>query len=147
MLNTMSIIGLDLAGVETRPTGYCTLLDMKVETSLIYTDAEILSKISQIRPRVVAIDAPLSLPPGRKSLEERNGNHLRECDRELLKKGIKFFPVTLGPMRKLTERGIRLKKILEQRKLHYFRGLSWRSPRCTWDSSKTERARKTKGLA
>lgn len=114
MLNTMSIIGLDLAGVETRPTGYCTLLDMKVETSLIYTDAEILLKISQIRPRVVAIDAPLSLPPGRKSLEERNGNHLRECDRELLKKGIKFFPVTLGPMRKLTERGIRLKKILNK---------------------------------
>jgi len=26
---------------------------------------------------------------------------------------IKFFPITLGPMRKLTERGIRLKKILE----------------------------------
>lgn len=113
-LSTMSIIGLDLAGVETRPTGYCRLLDMKVETSLIYADKEILSKIKEFSPRVVAIDAPLSLPPGRKSLEERNGNHLRECDRELLKRGIKFFPVTLGPMRKLTERGIRLKKILEK---------------------------------
>ena len=110
----MSIIGLDLAGVETRPTGYCKLLDMNVETSLIYTDSEILSKIRQIGPRIITIDAPLSLPPGRKSLEERNGNHLRECDRELLKKGIKIFPVTLGPMRKLTERGIRLKKILEE---------------------------------
>ena len=87
---------------------------MTVETSLIYTDKEILSKIRHIGPRIVAIDAPLSLPPGRKSLEERNGNHLRDCDRELLKKGIKFFPVTLGPMRKLTERGIRLKKILEK---------------------------------
>lgn len=110
----MSIIGLDLAGVETRPTGYCKLLEMEVETSLIYTDAEILTKIRQIAPRIVAIDAPLSLPPGRKSLEERDGNHLRECDRELLKRGIKFFPVTLGPMRKLTERGIRLKIILEE---------------------------------
>jgi predicted nuclease with RNAse H fold len=110
----MSIIGLDLAGVETRPTGYCKLLDMKVETSLIYTDKEILSKIRRLCPKVVAIDAPLSLPPGRKSLEERNGNHLRECDRELLKRGIKFFPITLGPMRKLTERGIRLKKILKK---------------------------------
>jgi predicted nuclease with RNAse H fold len=110
----MSIIGLDLAGVETRPTGYCKLLEMEVETSLIYTDAEILTKIRQIAPKIVAIDAPLSLPPGRKSLEERDGNHLRECDRELLKRGIKFFPVTLGPMRKLTERGIRLKIILEE---------------------------------
>ena len=112
----MSIIGLDLAGVETRPTGYCKLLDMKVETSLIYTDKEILCEIRKFRPRVVAIDAPLSLPPGRKSLEERNGNHLRECDKELLKKGIKFFPITLGPMRKLTERGLGLKKILEEEK-------------------------------
>jgi predicted nuclease with RNAse H fold len=113
-MNTMSIIGLDLAGVETRPTGYCKLLDMKVTTSLNYTDQEILLKIRQICPRLVAIDAPLSLPPGRKSLDERNSNHLKECDRELLKRGIKFFPVTLGPMRKLTERGIRLKKILEE---------------------------------
>jgi len=73
----MSIIGLDLAGVEIRPTGYCKLLDMYVDTSLIYTDEEILSKIRQIDPKIVAIDAPLSLPPGRKSLDERDGNHLR----------------------------------------------------------------------
>jgi predicted nuclease with RNAse H fold len=110
----MSIIGLDLAGVETRPTGYCRLLEMEVETSLVFTDEEILAKIRQDCPKIVAVDAPLSLPPGRKSIEDRNGNHLRECDRELLKKGIKFFPVTLGPMRKLTERGIRLKEILEK---------------------------------
>jgi predicted nuclease with RNAse H fold len=110
----MSIIGLDLAGVETRPTGYCRLLDMEVGTSLVYTNKEILAKIRQNCPKVVVIDAPLSLPPGRKSLEERNGNHLRECDKELLKKGIKFFPITLGPMRKLTERGMRLRKILEK---------------------------------
>ncbi|MGD0577222.1 MAG: DUF429 domain-containing protein [Candidatus Staskawiczbacteria bacterium] len=90
---------------------------MKVETSLIYTDKEILSKIREFCPKIVAIDAPLSLPPGRKSLEERNGNHLRECDRELLNKGIKFFPITLGPMRKLTERGMRLKKILNKENL------------------------------
>ncbi len=112
----MSIIGLDLAGVEARPTGYCKLLGRKVETALIYTDSEILSRIREIKPKIVAIDAPLSLPPGRKSLNERNGNHLRECDRELLKKRIKFFPVTLGPMRKLTERGICLKQILEGEK-------------------------------
>ncbi len=110
----MSIVGLDLAGVETRPTGYCELLNMKVETSLIYSDVEILEKISPIHPKIVAITSPLSLPPGRKSLEERNGNHLRECDKELLKRHIKFFPVTLGPMRKLTERGMLLKQILER---------------------------------
>jgi predicted nuclease with RNAse H fold len=35
----------------------------------------------------------------------------------LLRMKIKFFPLTLGPMRKLTERGIRLKKILEKKRL------------------------------
>ena len=109
----MVIVGLDLAGVESRPTGFCMLTDMKAETSLVYPDKEILLKIREIKPQVIAIDAPLSLPPGRKSLEERTGVHLRECDRELLKKGIKFFPVTLGPMRKLTARGINLRRILE----------------------------------
>ena len=111
-LMTTLIVGLDLAGVEIRPTGFCMLTDMKAETSLMYTDREILGKIKVSRPAVVAIDAPLSLPPGRKSLEERTSVHLRECDRELLKRGIKFFPVTLGPMRKLTERGINLRRTL-----------------------------------
>ena len=109
----MLIVGLDLAGVEGRPTGFCMLADMKAETFLIYTDKKILGKIKESRPSVVAIDAPLSLPPGRKSVEERTSIHLRECDRELLKRGIKFFPVTLGPMRKLTQRGINLRHILE----------------------------------
>ena len=109
----MSIVGLDLAGVESRPTGYCMLAGMTAETSLIYKDIEILAKIRASNSRVVAIDAPLSLPPGRKSFEERTGVHLRECDRELLRRGIRFFPVTLGPMRKLTARGMYLRKILE----------------------------------
>ena len=109
----MLIVGLDLAGVESRPTGFCILGDMKAETTLVYTDEKILAKIRESNPRVVAIDAPLSLPPGRKSIEERTDVHLRESDRELLKRGIRFFPVTLGPMRKLTGRGISLKRILE----------------------------------
>jgi uncharacterized protein len=57
----------------------------------------------------------LSLPPGRKTIEDRSGAHLRKSDRELLKKRIKFFPITLGPMRKLTERGIYLRRVLESR--------------------------------
>jgi uncharacterized protein len=113
----MSIIGLDLAGVETRPTGFCLLRDMCVETNLVYTDNEIINKIISSHPKIVAVDAPLCLPPGRKTLEERTNIHLRESDRELLKKGIKLFPVTLGPMRKLTVRGMHLKSVLEAEEL------------------------------
>jgi hypothetical protein len=109
----MSIIGLDLAGVESRPTGLCILTGMKAETLLVYADEEVLKRIEENKPKVLAIDAPLSLPAGRESIEQRTNVHLRECDKELLKRGIKFFPVTLGPMRKLTTRGINLRRILE----------------------------------
>jgi predicted nuclease with RNAse H fold len=81
----------------------------------VYSDDEVLAFIEAARPALVAIDAPLSLPPGRKSIEDRTGEHFRHCDRELLKRGIRFFPITLGPMRSLTTRGIRLKKRLVRR--------------------------------
>jgi len=113
--NFMKIIGLDLAGVEKRPTGFCIMDGMNVKTFILYSDDEILHEVEHVKPEVIAIDAPLTLPKGRKSIEERTNIHLRECDRLLLKRGIKFFPITLGPMRLLTKRGIRLKKILKKK--------------------------------
>jgi predicted nuclease with RNAse H fold len=111
----MRIVGLDLAGVETRPTGFCVLTGMKAETSLVYVDEEIVKRIEESVPKIIAIDAPLSLPAGRESIEQRTSVHLRDCDKELLRRGIKFFPITLGPMRKLTTRGINLRRILEDK--------------------------------
>ncbi|MGQ9566319.1 MAG: DUF429 domain-containing protein [Candidatus Bathyarchaeales archaeon] len=111
----MSVVGLDLAGVETRPSGFCVLTCMKAKTCLVYKDKEILEKIAEINARIVAIDAPLSFPVGRDSIEQRTNVHLRECDKELLRKGIKFFPITLGPMRQLTSRGINLRRTLESK--------------------------------
>lgn len=113
----VTIVGLDLAGVESRPTGFCNLTNMTAETTHVYADQEVIDRTLECNPEVVAIDAPLCLPPGRKTLEERNAVHLRECDRALINKGIKLFPITLGPMRKLTERGIRLRGIFEAEKL------------------------------
>jgi predicted nuclease with RNAse H fold len=113
VVKLMTVVGLDLAGAQTRPTGFCKLVEMHAETALLYLDEEILLKVQESLPKVVAVDAPLSLPPGRKSIEERTSEHLREADRELLRRGIKFFPITLGPMRKLTERGMRLKATLK----------------------------------
>jgi len=109
----MSVVGLDLAGVENRPSGLCVLKGLMAESFLVYTNEEIVRKVEESKPKIVAIDAPLSLPTGRKSIEQKTKVHLRECDRELLRRGIKFFPVTLGPMRKLTTRGILLRRTLE----------------------------------
>lgn len=111
----MVVVGIDLAGSEKRETGIC-ILDKKLNAKVftVFSDEEIVRNVKSVKPSVIAIDAPLALPKGRKSLSERSKHHLRKCDRELLEMGIKFFPVTLGPMRKLTRRGIKLKKILEK---------------------------------
>ncbi len=113
----MSVVGLDLAGSEKRPTGFCKLEGLRAETADVYSDEEILQRVRQVKPLLVAIDAPLSLPPGRKTIEDRSGEHLRASDKELLRRKIRFFPITLGPMRNLTERGIRLRQKLESQRL------------------------------
>lgn len=113
---TTIVVGVDLAGSVKRNTGMCLLRGMTVTSfATLHTDDEILVFIDKTRPNIIAIDAPLSLPPGRKSMEDRTGEHFRACDRELLRRGIKFFPITLGPMRSLTTRGIRLKGTLTRR--------------------------------
>ena len=110
----MIVIGVDLAGSERNPTGMCILRDLKIETKIVYTDEEIIDLIKSHGKALIAVDAPLSIPKGRKSIDERSNIHFRKCDKELLKRRIKFFPITLGPMRKLTKRGIKLKeKLLE----------------------------------
>ncbi len=114
----MKAVGIDLAGVEARPTGFC-ILDEKLnaQTSLLYSNRQIISGVEQANPDVVSIDAPLALPKDRPSLslKYRNRSHLRECDKVLLKMGIRFFPITIEPMRKLTRRGIKLRQILESK--------------------------------
>lgn len=106
-------LGIDLAGVPTRPTGICILRGMQAETLLVYTDEEIIEIAQKYRPAVITVDAPLTLPPGRKTIDDKTGEHLRPCDRELLHRKIKFFPITIGSMRVLTKRGIALKEKLQ----------------------------------
>ena len=113
----MNYLGLDLAGANTRPTGVCMINQkLRVTCSVVHSDSEILSIIRRSGSRVVAIDAPLALPLGRHCLGEhcRGRSHFRACDLVLRKMGIRFFPITLGPMRTLTSRGMRLVKLIRQ---------------------------------
>jgi predicted nuclease with RNAse H fold len=115
-MDKLKILGIDLAGSKKRKTGICILNEkMEANCFCLFKDREILDLIEKEKPDLIAIDAPLSLPRGRKSLKRKSKIHFRECDRELWKFGIKFFPITLGPMRKLTERGIKLRKILKKK--------------------------------
>jgi hypothetical protein len=108
------VAGIDLAGVAHRPSGWCLLKGLKTETALLYSDEEILACVRKEKPGLVAIDAPLTLPPGRESICQKSRFHLRPCDEELKRRKIPFFPITLGPMRSLTERGIKLRRVLEE---------------------------------
>jgi uncharacterized protein len=110
----ITVIGIDLAGSERRNTGFCIMdAELGCSTEVLHSDEEIVSQTSAAQPGVVSIDAPLFLPKGRKSIEKRGPPHFRECDKELLKMHIRFFPISIGPMRMLTARGMRLRSVLE----------------------------------
>jgi len=107
------VLGIDLAGSPRRPTGVCVLDGYQAHTHLAFSDEEIMACVRDCDADLIPIDGPLSLPPGRKSIHDRRGEHLRPCDRVLQQRGIRFFPITLGPMRMLTERGLNLKTRME----------------------------------
>lgn len=104
------VLGLDLAGSPKRRTGFAFLKDGRLKVGVIYGDEEIFNLAKTFE--LVMIDAPLSLPSGRYSVESREPYHIRECDRKLREMGHKFFPITLGPMRSLTKRGMKLANLL-----------------------------------
>ncbi len=101
----MKVMGIDLSASEKRPSGVCFLRNFRARTFLVKSDEDLVNSAIQFRPNLVAIDAPLSLP--------KEGS-LRPCDRELFRRGIKVFPVNFGAMKKLTERGMKLKTLFER---------------------------------
>jgi predicted nuclease with RNAse H fold len=107
------IAGIDLAGSPRRPTGICILRGLTAQAHIAFADDEILHWVTQAQPDLVPIDAPLTLPPGRTTIHDRTGEHFRPCDRAMQRLGIRFFPITIGPMRMLTERGMTLRKKIE----------------------------------
>jgi predicted nuclease with RNAse H fold len=109
-----SFVGIDLSGSPARPTGWAALHFPLAKSVLLHSDAEILQHTLAARPRVVAIDAPLSLPS--------NGGIIRESERELMALRIGVYPCLLPSMRALTHRGIALKQELEAHGLTVIEG-------------------------
>ncbi|MCI4346177.1 MAG: DUF429 domain-containing protein [Thermoplasmata archaeon] len=147
------VVGIDLAGVPHRDSGCCVYRAPNLlEARVLHTDRELDELLESTSPDLVVVDAPLSLPRGRTSLEQRNGIHFRECDRELRRLGIRFFPLTLGPMRTLTRRGIRLAGRWRKRGLTVVEGYPGGSqdllglPRKGAGVTRLQRALRRKGL-
>lgn len=120
LLNTQShlpVVGIDLSGSEKKPSGFCVLKDGHAITQRVKSDQEILALISEIKPSLVSLDSPLSLPAGRITpFDDDPGRNLfginRSCERLLLARGIRSYPPLIQSMQKLTERGMRLAGIL-----------------------------------
>lgn len=110
---SITIIGIDLTGAERRPSGWCRLTGRHAETRMVKTDAEMLEAIASIRPHLVSIDSPLSLPHGRIRVDDDDPGRkeygiMRECERTLKRRGINVYPCLIRSMQRLTDRGMNL---------------------------------------
>ncbi|WP_287330655.1 ribonuclease H-like domain-containing protein [Mesorhizobium sp.] len=107
------VVGIDLTGSEARGSGWCLLEGKKASFETVFTDADILELTLSSKPDLVSIDSPLCLPAGRVSVEDSDPGRalfgiMRECERELKRRGVNVYPCLLPSMQKLTARGIRL---------------------------------------
>ncbi|WP_051442692.1 ribonuclease H-like domain-containing protein [Mesorhizobium sp. WSM3626] len=113
------VVGIDLTGSEARGSGWCLLNGKEASFKTVFTDEEILQHTLSSHPDLVSIDSPLCLPAGRTSVEDSDPGRvrfgiMRECERELKRRGVNVYPCLLPSMQKLTARGIRLARSLRR---------------------------------
>ena len=115
------VFGVDLTAKPAKPSA-CLGLDNNAQPvyfGFITHDDDIISVVEFYSPKVVAIDAPLSLPGGLCCLEENcpcqavSQRKNRQCDQELRERGIPCYPISKKTFIKdLIYRGIALKNKL-----------------------------------
>ena len=101
------IIGIDLAGKATNPTGWAMLRNKTISTCHLHHYEEILKRSINCDPKIIAVDAPLSMP--KKAI-------MRKADKEMHKRGYPVFPPRFPAMEKLTLRAIRIVRELTRRR-------------------------------
>ena len=114
-LSRYRVVGIDLTGSESRPSGWCFLEGNHAQTRSIKTDAEIVEETIRAKPDLISIDSPLSLPKGRLTVDDEDPGRkiygiTRFCERTLKKRGINVYPSLIKSMQGLTARGITLAK-------------------------------------
>jgi len=102
-----ALIGIDLAAKPENPTGWALLQDRLVRTCLLYTDKEILKRINHDKPALIAIDAPFGFA---------KEGAFRIAEKEIIREGYHVFPPTLPAMVRLTERALRLNKLIAEKR-------------------------------
>ena len=120
LFSNLRIVGIDLTGSEQRASGWCLLTGREAEVASKNSDDELIEATVDARPHLVSIDSPLCLPSGRISVEDADPKRaefgiMRECERELKRRGVNVYPCLIPSMQKLTARGIRLARSLRER--------------------------------
>ena len=103
------IIGIDLAGVPENPTGWASWKNKTVSTCHLHENKEILKHLTKIKPVLVAIDAPLSLP---------KEGVMRKSDREMHRRGYPVFPPRFLTMEKLALRARKITQQIKREEIH-----------------------------
>ena len=109
----LRVVGIDLTGSQTKPSGWCALAGGEVETRTIASDDDLVAQTLAVNPHIISIDSPLSLPRGRISVSDDDPGRvefgiMRQSERALKKRGVNVYPALIPSMQKLTARGIRL---------------------------------------
>jgi uncharacterized protein YprB with RNaseH-like and TPR domain/predicted nuclease with RNAse H fold len=99
------IVGIDLTGSAKRATGWALMDAGNATTQSLRTDEELIAATMAVKPDLVSIDSPLSLP-------QAHGNPgapiYRKCELALKRMGISVFWCLLPTMQALTRRGMKL---------------------------------------
>ena len=113
------VVGIDLRGKAHNPTGMASCAGVHVEHAILYDDDAILKWTEARKPDLVSIDAPLSLPRGRRSAyddDPTRASHgiVRDAERILWSRGIRVYPALIRHMQSLTARGMALAETLRR---------------------------------
>ncbi|UYN84744.1 MAG: DUF429 domain-containing protein [Microcella sp.] len=112
------VVGIDLTGSESRPSGWAMLKGASATTARVASDEELILRTLGARPDLVSIDAPLSLPAGRTGVldsdPERSRGIVRVAERVLWSRGVSAYPALIKSMQQLTARGIALASTLRR---------------------------------
>jgi predicted nuclease with RNAse H fold len=115
----MKIVGVDLAGVVERETGFAIVDGFDTKTCVLHTDEEIFEAIEKSGANLITIDSPLGYPKGRCCLDYnckcRKYGCMRVGEKQMVKIGVRIFPCGFGGMQKLTNRGMMFRKALEKK--------------------------------
>ncbi|SEA18509.1 ribonuclease H-like domain-containing protein [Nitrosospira multiformis] len=109
----LRVVGIDLSGSESKLSGWCFLDGSHASTNALASDDDLVDATLKVKPELVSIDSPLSLPLGRVSVDDDDPGRqtygiMRYCERILKKRGVNVYPALIPSMRRLTARGIRL---------------------------------------